>query len=119
MLRHVFIMLLLAGNISAQNSETPHWSPALVSGLRLSLDDSHLIEDLDFGPTGMVRATFGIKDGYATGPVYQWKIVEDRLLIIDEDAHRNVEEFRLLAWGTKTVRVQRPSGEILTFTVQH
>jgi len=110
------MLLALAGYSFAQTPTNPQWTKQNVIGLILSLNDPTHIEVLRFTASGYVTADIGIKNGPIAGPVFKWRIANNKLLIGGEEGGV-IEELTLVSMDSSKVIVKRSSGQIAQFAI--
>jgi hypothetical protein len=77
----IFIISALSFSCATKSPQTAvAWSQDEIIGLTIELIDSKKIEIYSFGKDG-VAMTFGRKNGFVTGPLAEWKIIDNRLVI--------------------------------------
>ena len=86
----------------------------MVVAFDLELDDPTEIYLLMFSRNGSVGIDAGRKHGLISAPLYEWKIVDGRLRIVDYDGSI-VDELTLLARESSKVIVRRRNGKVVTF----
>jgi hypothetical protein len=57
------------------------WSGFPVEGMVLALIDDTRHESFRFSPGGIVAATIGLRGGALAAPLWQWRVVQDHLVI--------------------------------------
>jgi hypothetical protein len=102
-----------------QQSSPASWTPEDVFGLRIELVHPTQIANFNFldrAPDGTqyVTATLGTKDGYVTGPIFEWRIVDGRLWIGDE---RISTEYTLLSRTQDRLILENKGGWVSEFRV--
>ena len=88
------------------------WSDDEIAGLSLELTDSERVESLQFKPGGRVLATLGSKAA-VTAPIWQWKLVEGRLQILNGDKLH--EELTLVSRDDKTLNALRRDRTLASY----
>jgi hypothetical protein len=86
-----------------------------VAGRRLSLQHDTKVEVYQLKETGSALAQLGVKNGPITGPVLQWKVEENRLVIADGQNAR--QRFEVIEKSSGQMKLRRESGEVVIFEI--
>ena len=109
----VFMSLFGCASLS---SSSDGWSKKGVAGLTISLDDPVKEEWYKFHAGGTVSVTYGEKKGGLTAPLYNWRI-RDRVLQILDEEKGVFQELRLVKREGQTITVVNKAGKTVQFTV--
>ncbi len=93
------------------------WTIENLQGKQLELVDTTRIEVLTFLKDGKVAATFGKKDEWLTGPILDWRIESNILVISDHVNRKATEELALVSIDGSTLKIKRKSGEIVQYKI--
>ena len=110
-----FFALGLVAACAPQTEQSTTWSRQELPGKRLVLMDERMIEEFSFNADGSVNATFGEKDGARAGPILDWRIENEVLIISKGPKRESVEELRLVSINGNVLTVRMTSGPVVKF----
>jgi hypothetical protein len=91
------------------------WSERWLLGSVLRLVDETQVEELRFGPEGVVTISSGKRGGPLTGPLMNWRVHQGKLEIGHPDSYDTLE---LVSFTGSQVVVKRRSGAKVVFEIQ-
>ena len=98
-----------------QTEQATTWARQELQGKRLVLIDERIIEEFSFGADGYVDATFGEKDGARAGPILNWRLEKEVLIISEGPKEAGVEVLRLISIKGNVLTVKTKSGTVMKF----
>ena len=112
----LFALVLLAA-CAPQREQTSTWLQQELQGKRLELVHERVIEEFSFGAEGSVNATFGEKGGPIAGPILDWRLENDVLIISEGPKGASAEELRLISVRGNVLTVKTKSGSVVKFQI--
>ena len=109
----VILLVLASMAVAAAASPPVRWTHDAVVDLRVALRDPKRIESYSCTRQGLVAVELGTRDGVMS-PLWNWRIHDGRLQLVDEETVR--EEFTLISMHDGTLKLRRRSGETAEFS---
>ena len=87
------LALALAGCSGMDEGDPTSWPSLQLQGKTLALVDDATVETYSFTEQGLVAATIGTRGGPLAGPLYYWKVVDNKLVISEMPDQPALDEF--------------------------